>query len=1358
MNRRKKEITRIFFAVIFVITIFLSNVQILSNFNILQDEKNKNTFNEGVLDEFPLSSDLNLDDYITGSGVDQDVRIYVNNISKNLNDNQEYFEIPSIPSRDMFLTYGDFNFTFQNNFTTEYIIEDDDALNVQNFISYDYNTSTSYSNITFNKGTGDPLEFNRLYDNNNDTSINVNSDAGVINFTIAANFFGTRSSPENLEFNRSNILGLFPSLDFYINQNVNLTIRIQNATDSTWITVANLISINSSLDTQDIQRIKNRLINTNLNHIDSLESCYIQYIFNKSDLGAFNLKLHEFDFQSTYAFDLPITDTKYVALEFDLKGLNSTVNGFYVWIRTLDLQEAATSQLNITLYRANRTVVRNDVNLRSIHLGPDYNELFDSNLVDYTGDSLSYFEFDISKTDNLNLSNYFIVIKSTNSKAVYSLVTLPWAEYGDNLETEHQLKMTDDDGNNWINAYKTPSSYQLDASSFKLNVTRGYKPSDFIINNTETLKIQDLPITDMTNKSYPYNVSSYLEWGIGRWNRNFTTPIEDIIDKFQIDLTWDKSITNGFEFNVSYYSANAYWVEDATANYRATYSENPEWAFNYYLDKTDSKFTNWKFVEFWYVYPNFMSAHNLTNPSPDEIFYQTGGELILEDNPTKFRVVVHKNIANPDGFFTLNLTSFNFIHDMHSYINYKGEFWETNGFMYGDNITVGVDIQDHNSKAPINGNASVTLYYPNGTTFSNLSPDLVGNVVGSSLVFDFDNETILELTNDVKVFGEYNLGFFWFNGSAIGCKKIITYIDTYNVELHGCNYNPTLKKNMVVGHVQKVYPDFTLLIASVNHTKRPDFYPINNTNVNTQFSYEIEEEQLPILLSSFKQSENILNPSETVNIKALFENLHQIQNISVKINVKLVSYANEEWIIAENTSSTIDLKFSGHPDDNKEFDVNLKIPDLNNVTHIWTGVNAPIRLAGAKTQITVFIENINVGMYESAELSLFSNETNNKYDGHILGLRINKTTSPAILNEFDRDECIYLPNKTSFLVNIFDQNYVSSYKQFTGEFSLKLNSKFTDISIDPITPIKGQSFNISTILATEFGEPLVNKNVSCHYYDIDSWVTLSSDYTDLDGSTTFLINTLTIDFEGDLLLKLAWEGDTINGVSENITINVIHEINNISISIIANDVLIYQNRNTTLMIILNNIGDSNLRVTNISINLNHDLSYSIVEIDYLILNQLAPDESTNLIIEVAVGDINRIEISISITALNIITNENITVPQEASFNVYDPPIQDYFIEYFIFIMGAVIALAWLIAIIYYRRTKKKLETPIEIPVKKKPRRAKYVPVAELKKPTPVKKIPKKKEEPKEIEEKKKMDLDSLLEERGLADKKKKPKE
>ena len=64
MIRRKKEVKRIFFTVLFVIAIFLSNVLILNNINVFQDE---NTNNEVVLDELPLNTASELDYKKTGS-------------------------------------------------------------------------------------------------------------------------------------------------------------------------------------------------------------------------------------------------------------------------------------------------------------------------------------------------------------------------------------------------------------------------------------------------------------------------------------------------------------------------------------------------------------------------------------------------------------------------------------------------------------------------------------------------------------------------------------------------------------------------------------------------------------------------------------------------------------------------------------------------------------------------------------------------------------------------------------------------------------------------------------------------------------------------------------------------------------------------------------------------------------------------------------------------------------------------------------------------------------------------------------------------------------------------------------------
>ncbi|MCK4687966.1 MAG: hypothetical protein KAT66_07535, partial [Candidatus Lokiarchaeota archaeon] len=723
----------------------------------------------------------------------------------------------------------------------------------------------------------------------------------------------------------------------------------------------------------------------------------------------------------------------------------------------------------------------------------------------------------------------------------------------------------------------------------------------------------------------------------------------------------------------------------------------------------------------------------------------------------------------------LNLTSFNFISQMHSYINYKGIFWESNGFMYGDDITVSVDIQDNHQYAPnpSNGYANVTFFDPNGNEVPTAELESWSGIVQNSLLsYDFNNNTIFSVDTSISEFGEYHLGYFWENGSAVGCNKITIYIDYYDLELDGCNYSSYRKQNILSGKINnKVFDNYTLIIASINETtgiSQPGFYPINNSDLDEQIIYEIGGNELPILIETFMQSQDILNPNEVVNIKTKISNMHEFIPIDISVNIRFVSYINEEWIIAEATSSTVSLNFSGHPDNSYEFDIDLTIPSLNIVTKVWEGVNAPVRLGGAKTLVTIFVGNDIAGIFESSYYSLLSNETSNNFDGNIIALRIaEETPSWYILNGFERDECLYLPDKTSFLINIIDKNYVSSYNQFYYQFSLIFNSKFNNIIIDPETPINGQVFNLSSVLTTEFGDILVNENVSCHHYESNSWVYIDSDFTDTNGSTTFSIDTKTLNFEDYILLRLSWDGDSlINGVSKNVTINLFIQSNNLSISIQQNVVLIYKNRATTISITLNNIGESILQILEIDIQVNDGLQYSIVEIDYTTLNRFTPGESSLVMIKIGIPEIKKLNISISITAQNIITNENITVSKQMTFDVFDPPFYDYFIEYLIFLIIGSFGLIWIITLLYAKRIKKKIETPVEEVAKKRPRKAKYVLVSDLKKEptkkpkklTPIpKKIPEEIEGPKEVKKKKVTDLDSLLEEKGLSDKKKKAK-
>jgi len=1375
----------------------LVNIQI---FNGLYLDGSNNQLTNWLNDDdnlFSSETDTYLTDYyINGSGDNQDVRIYALNSSDSNENNQNSFNISSMSTTDTtYLVDGNFNFTFQNNYTTDHIMENTSALDASDFIKFTYNEDDSSMNVNTGENLS-TIDLDWLVDGNPSTYIRLNSSSGILNFTINSNFTGTsysRSSPTiNLAFNRSFILGLISSFSSNITNDAYLTLKMFDISDSTWKNVTETMFINASLGTQ---LIENRYVNENLNYINSSDISKIQFYLQGVDSNDFELNLIEFKLDTTYAFDLPITKSEYVALEFDLRGESSAVNGFYAWIRTLNLTEALNAELNITLYEANTTIKRDQAYLIANNLKPNNAKLIDSiiiimNYSNYHGDSLSYFEFNQTNTQNLKLYNYFIVIKSNHSDKIFSLVTLPRQTFGDpDSQVDHQLRTTNDDGLTWNVAKKevTPvyESEELDATAFKLNVTRGYMPSDFINPDDiqDALRIQGISIEDQIISDSPYDVSSSLTWGLGQWNNNFTVEIESNIStsyNFQIDLTWNSSIIQGFKFNVSY-TVKGYWVETANSYYEVSYDTTPRWDLNYTLDLGDTNLDNWNFLEFWFVYPNDWDAKNLTNPNYYEIYEEvvnsTGGETNFDANPSyDFTAITSAVVNSTDGTYSLNLTSSNLIHEMHSYINYNGILWETNGFMYGDNISVEVAIQGPGGIPPTNGNANVTLFYPNNITiFPGAQRNSGAGVIkGNSLVYDFNNQTILNVTKDTPLLGNYYLGYFWENGSAVGCKKLKLYLDTYDVNMNSLSYEPILNQNILDGIVDKVYESYSMLIGSINVMEDeydPDFYAVNNSDVNQQFVYEISGEEIPILVKTFLQNETLLNPNEDIKVNLTIQNLHDFVDLEVKLKVQLVSLANEEWIIAEKYTDVKTLKPNVDPNgaDTQQFSVNLTIPTLQ-ADEVWQGVNAPVRKGGAKTMVTVYFEyngeSHEVDTFESNDYSLLINSTQNEFEGYIITLKYDEEiTSGSILKPFERDTCQYMPKQTTFVVNIYDKNFVSSYNQFNDSFSLKINSQFSDIVINPQTPIYGRKFNISSVLTTEFGDEIPNKNVICQYFYSGLWENVSSQISGTNGVTSFEIDTLSLPREDDVLLRLTWQGEQyILENSQNLSVSLYKVSNNISLGIVSNVNQITRNGKTTITITLNNIGDSELTISgsNISIIIEPSLTYSIVEINYLILNNFQAGESTDIIVSIEIPAINQMTITISVEATNELTKENITVQTLKTFKIYDVPLANYITFFFTVIMIGIIALLWGLMYLYVKRTTKKIETPIEEPSKKKPRRGRYVSVSELPKEEKPKKMPakkpsrklSKKQKQKELKtEEPATDLDSLLEEKGLEDKK-----
>ena len=1396
MVRQKKDFKSILLILVIICLVVFSNLPMSKDLRQGSNKKEDNfiTFNDNKENNPLLSSKLNLTDPITGNGVNQSIRVYMDNKSISTN-NQRYFDI-NAPANIMNLSSGEFNFNFGNNFTTEYIIEDDNALypDEEYFDEYDFNSGTS--NLSIYEGIEDPREgFDQLVDDDSQTYWNISSSAnGLVNFTIIANFSGVVGKtipierPVPINFNRKNIIGLILNFTYGLDKDANVTVKIKDFFyTGEFKTIVNKLNINSTLSPHDIDEL---FINENLNFINESDCVLIQFIFNRTGDKNFNVSLYEFDLRPFMVLELLITEQNDLALEFDLRGANSTINGIYVWIRTLNLTKAQNQLLNITLYKANATLDRDDLFDNNL-INPDLTGglLYSKEYTGYNADKLNYFKIEKS---NLDRFNYFIVIK-TNSTDVYSLVTLPQGDYGDGIDDfDHQLKNSTDGGISWsIALHQYALNYELDASQFKLNVTRGFMPSDF--NNS--LKIQD---KDITNDKITIPNEPTLEWGLGHWNNSFTNPIGNPLGYFRIVLSWDENIIQGFEFDVNY-TVDAFRNENATSYYKAIYNQYPQWVFNYSLDLNSSKFNNWNFTELWFIYKDYFDAKNLTTPDYKDVYSDIGEEVDFSEQPNFKKVVIDTVIVNISdktkytGIYSLNLTSPNAIIDsgMRSFINYNGILWETNGFMYGDNISVSVDIQDHNGLAPSNTNsyANVTLFYPNGTKF--LGAELYNNSGkiskdGSYLSYDFNNDTILNLNLNIPLASEiqgsdYSLGFFWTNGSEIGCKKIPIYIDAYNINITGLIYDRGIGKNTVSGTtLNNVLDDdkFTLLIASINETTgiyRPNFYPVKNLSISREFSYESSGIQVPVLMKSFLQNETILNPEEEINVKVSIQNIftEPPSALNVKISAKLVSLANNDWIIAENFSDTKRLEHFGDPNDSKEFNVNLTIPKLEDDL-TWKGINSPIRQGGAKTVISVYIENNFVGTYESNEYSLIINTTDDIFEGYILGIKY-PSAGRWVGQHFERSECIYMPNKTSILINIYDENYVSSYNQFVKNFNLSLDSEFTNINL-PNNIKEGEIFNISSTLSTELGESLPFKSVTLQYDKNDNWINITSPkLTNINGSTSFNIDTKVITLKESMIFRLIWFGDgTILNNSKILNIPISIANDRISLSSQEDDSFVYNNKKSTITISIKNTGNSILKIVedDISVDIDEDVDYEIISFDDTILNRFIPGESTTILIEIDVpdDDFKDFEIIVTITAVNIFSSKSTTQRKTINLDVASLTLYDYFIEYFIVIILAFFALVCVITYFYTKKLKKRIELPAKEIAEKRPRRGRYVKVSELKAKEEEKVVEITKEsegvEPPEpsVEEiekeptviKKTVDFDALLEEE-ITEKKVEPK-
>ncbi|MBD3196819.1 MAG: hypothetical protein GF317_17310, partial [Candidatus Lokiarchaeota archaeon] len=174
------------FIIIFALitTILISNVISISFLSI----ENSNNKSHGDYTVFPYTSASDMATVNTGFGDPQDVRVYMEEESNTLNNENGMFNI-SAPGQNSYLSNGDFLFNFQNNYTTEHVLENDAAFNLtsEKYLKFLYGETGS--DISLDTGTQESGSIADLRDTNNNTYVEFISDInGDLNFTIKANF------------------------------------------------------------------------------------------------------------------------------------------------------------------------------------------------------------------------------------------------------------------------------------------------------------------------------------------------------------------------------------------------------------------------------------------------------------------------------------------------------------------------------------------------------------------------------------------------------------------------------------------------------------------------------------------------------------------------------------------------------------------------------------------------------------------------------------------------------------------------------------------------------------------------------------------------------------------------------------------------------------------------------------------------------------------------------------------------------------------------------------------------------------------------------------------------------------------
>ncbi len=607
----------------------------------------------------------------------------------------------------------------------------------------------------------------------------------------------------------------------------------------------------------------------------------ITIVFNASE--SFRADLYRIKARVDMVREQNIAANNWLGLSFDLRG-TATVKGFWMWIRSIDLNRNET--LYLQLFKNNNSAIT----LEQIWSTANGYFLQQPNLAqpiagtamsihNYTKDGVEFFSLPSPVT--LPAGNYFIVINSSENKPVsgkgrYTLPVivwsgdLAWPPDGDpDLRDDHTVAVTTNAGSTWQEVTYTISSdaREVDAGPFIVQLERGLVPGDLAMN-----------ISDYVIKQYRMSTTSAFsatnyEWGRGNWSYSAMS-LPSAGAAFDLDFNWNSTKMPDFLYNGTFHmlvQANETTTVTCTLS-----TEDPAWSVAYDFNRT--KYAGWTGRYLNFTVPWDWTPVNLTYPDGTNHYHPTNFKILNADTK-QYKVnessILSINSAYQQGVYRFNLKSPNYAERASTYLKYgTSNFYESTHFQTGDNISARMWVQDSREKAVLNGQVNFTAFSPSGSVAFDAASTTINTTAGFMTAYHFGDTGMHQFASGDPA-GKYPAWCYWFNGSEAG----ILFPDVFKIAYTVLEYSA---EELATDTQDRVFGSFK---TGANESVPTDiFHASIDKYQKIPVGLTLEETAAQnVWFVSFNQSETVYNPGETIAFSVGLESRDLIFSHDVKV-------------------------------------------------------------------------------------------------------------------------------------------------------------------------------------------------------------------------------------------------------------------------------------------------------------------------------------------------------------------------------------------------------------------------------------------------------------------------------------------